>query len=284
MTVSENAGTPVSPIQRLIAKLSGRQGLGRILALSLAAAAVLSGIATYAAMAGSAPFGDSPTIVLLLLNLDLILALLLAFLIVRRIVGIWTERRRGSAGSRLHVKLVVWFGLVSVIPAIVVGIFSVSFFNFGIESWFSERVRMALNESRAAAEIYLKEHRRNIRSDAIAMARDLNRDVLSLQNNPSLFSNAVKLQAAIRELTEALVFDGTGQILARAGLTYLLEFETVPPGAVDTARLGDVALMTGESEDRVRALIRLAGEREMFLYIGRLVDPVVLDHMKQSSR
>jgi two-component system nitrogen regulation sensor histidine kinase NtrY len=283
MTVSENAGTPVSPIQRLIAKLSGRQGLGRILALSLAAAAVLSGIATYAAMAGSAPFGDSPAIVLLLLNLDLILALLLAFLIVRRIVGIWTERRRGSAGSRLHVKLVVWFGLVSVIPAIVVGIFSVSFFNFGIESWFSERVRTALNESRAAAEIYLKEHRRNIRSDAIAMARDLNRDVLSLQNNPGLFSNAVKLQAAIRELTEALVFDGTGQILARAGLTYLLEFETVPPGAVDTARLGDVALMTGESEDRVRALIRLAGEREMFLYIGRLVDPVVLDHMKRSK-
>ncbi|MEL0022510.1 MAG: hypothetical protein VW709_21815, partial [Rickettsiales bacterium] len=221
MTVSENAGTPVSPIQRLIAKLSGRQGLGRILALSLAAAAVLSGIATYAAMAGSAPFGDSPAIVLLLLNLDLILALLLAFLIVRRIVGIWTERRRGSAGSRLHVKLVVWFGLVSVIPASVVGIFSVSFFNFGIESWFSERVRTALNESRAAAEIYLKEHRRNIRSDAIAMARDLNRDVLSLQNNPGLFSNAVKLQAAIRELTEALVFDGTGQILARAGLTYL---------------------------------------------------------------
>ena len=166
----------------------------RILAISLAAAAVASGAATYATLAGSKSFDDSPAIVLLLLNVDLVLSLLLAFLIARRIVAVWSERRKGSAGSRLHVKLVVWFGLVSVVPAIVVGVFSVSFFNFGVESWFSERVRTALNESRAAAEIYLKEHKRNIRADATAMANDLNRDaIIVLQNNPKRLNEAIKI-------------------------------------------------------------------------------------------
>ena len=118
----------------IVAPLTRFPSLGRVFAISLAVAAVASGVATYAAMASATMFEDQPTIVLLLLNLDLVLALLLAFLIVRRIVAIWAERRRGSAGSRLHVKLVVWFGLVSVVPAIVVGVFSVSFFNLGVES------------------------------------------------------------------------------------------------------------------------------------------------------
>ena len=283
MTAPANAeNKPPSGIG-FMSRFGKRSGLGRVLAISLAAAAVVSGAATYAALAGSKSFGDSPAIVLLLLNIDLVLSLLLAFLIVRRIVSIWSERRKGSAGSRLHVKLVVWFGLVSVVPAIVVGVFSVSFFNFGVESWFSERVRTALNESRSAAEIYLKEHQRNIKADAIAMAKDLNREVLTFQDNPKRFNQTVKVQASIRELNEALVFDGTGQIIARAGLTYLLEFEKVPPGAMDTARSGEVALMTSENDDRVRALVRLSGPRELHLYVGRLVDPIVLSHMKRTE-
>ena len=283
MTVPVNAENKPPFGIGLLSLFGERSKFGNVFAVSLAVAAVVSGAATYAALAGSKPFGDSPAIVLLLLNIDLVLSLLLAFLIVRRIVSVWSERRKGSAGSRLHVKLVVWFGLVSVIPAIVVGVFSVSFFNFGVESWFSERVRTALSESRSAAVIYLKEHQRNIKADAIAMAHDLNRDVLAFQDSPKRFNEAVKVQASVRELNEALVFDVTGKIIARAGLTYLLEFERVPPGVMDTARSGEIALMTSENDDRVRALIRLDGAQELYLYVGRLVDPVVLSHMKRTE-
>ena len=284
MTAPANADNKALSGLGILSRIARNKNFGRILAISLAAAAVVSGAATYATLAGSKSFDDSPAIVLLLLNVDLVLSLLLAFLIARRIVAVWSERRKGSAGSRLHVKLVVWFGLVSVVPAIVVGVFSVSFFNFGVESWFSERVRTALSESRAAAEIYLKEHKRNIRADATAMANDLNRDaIIALQNNSKRLNEAIKIQASIRELNEALVFDGTGEILARAGLTYLLEFETVPPVAMEQARRGEIALMTSENDDRVRALIRLESPSEIFLYVGRLVDPVVLSHMKRSE-
>ena len=85
----------------LLSRLGRKSSLGRVLAISLVAAAVISGVATYATLAGSQSFGDSPAIVLLLLNVDLILSLLLAFLIVRRIVAIWSERRKGSAGSQI---------------------------------------------------------------------------------------------------------------------------------------------------------------------------------------
>ena len=120
---------------------------------------------------------------LLLLNLDLVLLLLLARWspAPRRV---WVERRRGLAGSRLHVRLVLLFGLIAVMPAIIVAVFSSLFFNFGVESWFSDRVRTAIAESVAVAEAYLHEHQQAIRADALAMANDLNRDALQLLLDP----------------------------------------------------------------------------------------------------
>ena len=81
-------------------------------------------------------------------------------MVIYRVVKIWSARRRGSAGSQLHVRLAQLFGLISVAPAIIVAVFSALFFNFGLESWFSDTVRTALKESEAVASAYLEEHKR----------------------------------------------------------------------------------------------------------------------------
>ena len=52
---------------------------------------------------------------------------------------VWVERRRGSAGSRLHVRLVLLFSVVAVTPTIVVAVFATAFFNLGIQAWFNDR-------------------------------------------------------------------------------------------------------------------------------------------------
>ena len=40
------------------------------------------------------------------------------------------------------------------------------FLSLGLEKWFSERVRAALDESQAVAAAYLEEHRNTIRSSS----------------------------------------------------------------------------------------------------------------------
>src|SRR5438876_2913191 len=147
----------ISLWQRVL-RWSGRVGLGRKATVVLAVAALASGVATYAAMTGAPPFGPNGGNVLLLLNIDLVLLLLLAAIVAKQLVEVWTQRRRGLAGSRLHVRLVALFSLVAVTPTIIVAVFSYLFFSFGVETWFSERVRTALSESQAVAEAYLHEH------------------------------------------------------------------------------------------------------------------------------
>ena len=80
----------------------------------------------------------------------------------------WAERRRGLAGSRLQVRLVVLFSLIAVLPTIIVAVFSYLFLSFGIESWFSDKVRTAISESVEVADAYVKEHQQAIRGDALA--------------------------------------------------------------------------------------------------------------------
>jgi two-component system nitrogen regulation sensor histidine kinase NtrY len=195
--------------------------------------AVVSGLATYVVISRAAPYGAGVGTVLFLLNLNLVLLLLLGAVIARRVTQVLIEWRRGHAGSRLHTRLVALFSVVAVAPAIVVAVFSVFFLSSGLEAWFSDRIRSALQTSLNVAQAYLEEHKENIRADALAMAADLNREGSGMALNLGRLRQVVNAQAEVRSLTEAIVFDGSGRILAQTGLGFTLQIETLPQETFD---------------------------------------------------
>ncbi len=260
-----------------------RARLGRTFALVLALAAVASALATYGVLTGSPYFGTSPQILVLLINIDLVLFLLLGVFVARRVVAVWSARRKGLAGSGLHVRLVVLFGLLSATPAIIVALFSVLFFDLGIESWFSSRVRTALDSSTAVARAYLAEHQKNIRGDALSIARELTINSGRIDRNPQLLEEILRFQSQQRGINEAIVLKRNGEILAKAGLTFTLQFEPLEQRKLDAAARGEVVLMISETDRKVRALIKLNNFVETFLYVGRLVDSRVLNHISRAD-
>jgi len=274
---------PVSDLQRRLSRWTRDTGLARKLAIGLAVAAIISGLVTYVALTRAPPLGPDPNTVLILLNIDLVLLLLLGALVCWRLVDTWAQRRRGSAGSRLMTRLVVLFSLVATGPAIVVTIFSALFFNFGIQAWFSERVRTALHESLAVTSAYLDEHQQTIRADVLAMAGDLDRESSFLVGNPQLLKRVLEIQATLRGLPEAIIFEGSGRLLAATSLSFSLQFDTVPEWAVEKARAGEVAILTNQSDDRVRALVKLNSYFDTYLFVGRFVEGKVLGHIKRTT-
>ncbi len=275
--------TATTRLTQQIVDWSVRVGLSRKLAVALTVAAILSGIATYAALTGSPPLGPDPDTLLIILNVDLVLLLMLGALVARRVVKVWSERRRGSAGSRLHVRLVVMFSLVAVTPAIVVTVFSALFFNFGIQAWFSERVRTALHESLAVTDRYLAEHQQAIRADVLGMANALNRDAALLMQSPAIFNRVMVELTAAHSLPEAIVFDGSGRIIANSSLSLGLQYDYLPEDAIDKARNGEIVILAKPSDERVRALVRLDKYFEAYLYVGRFIDPAVLSYVTRAQ-
>jgi two-component system, NtrC family, nitrogen regulation sensor histidine kinase NtrY len=260
--------------------------LTRILAVLVAAALCVSALATIAVLADFSPLDSNLTTVIALLNLDLILVLLLGAILARRIVRTWITKKYGSAGSRLHMKMVVSFGLVAIIPALLVVIFLGLFLNFGMETWFSERVRTAVNASSVVAQSYLKEHQQNIRGIALAMANDLNRAAPRLRQDPRLFANVVTTLAEVRGLSEAVVVNSSGRTLARSQLSFSLGFNFASDDllrGVLSSRSGEVIIIKNRNENTVRAGVKLEGFVDAYLLVGKFVDSQVLEHISQTT-
>lgn len=255
------------------------------LALILIGLSAVSGFATYAALSELPPFGDDPNIVIWLLNLDFVLLLLLVILIAQRLVGVWSGRKRGLAGSHLHVRLVYIFSLLAALPAIIMTIFSAFFFHYGVQAWFSQRVQTAVNESQAVAQAYLEEHKEVLRSDVMIMANDLNAQQGFLIGQDDAFDQKVmSTHSRLRNLPEAVVFNAGGDILSRSSLTFALGFEDVPSYAVRQAQGGDVVILRGgNADDRLRALVKLEAYRDAYLFVGRMIDPQVLSHLRATQ-
>ncbi len=107
--------------------------------------------------------------VLVLVNLNAILLLLLIFLVVRNIVKLFFERRRGVLGSKLRTKLVIAFVGLSLIPTLLLFWVSIGFITNTIENWFSFKVESSLEEALKVSMVYYK----NSESNALHYARQI---------------------------------------------------------------------------------------------------------------
>ena len=188
------------------------------IAIVLTAAALASGIATYVSMSGWGSKGPNATATLVLLNIDLLIVMGLTALVATRLVVLWRAHRAGTMGSRLHIRLVLLFGVLAMTPTVLIAIFSTLFFTFGVQAWFGERVKTAVTESAAIARAYLEEHQQAIQADALAVANDINRQWAQLSSgDPQLRDTFLSSQAAFRGLTEAVMFTSDLKVIAKAG-------------------------------------------------------------------
>ena len=261
---------------------SPRQWLSRNMALIIALSAVVSSMWTYAVITGAGtPVAIKPKRVVALLTVDFILLVMLIGIIGTRIHSMCNSLRAASTGSQLQKRILLLFSIVTITPTIIVSIFAGLFFNLGIQAWFNERVGTAVNESLAVAEAYLSEHKENIRADALAMANDLAQVSQVALTDPMEFNRIVGAQAALRLLTEAIVFQGN-RIIAEGRLSFALAFEHIPPEILERVNRGEVVIMTTKY-DKVRALARIEGLQNGYLLVGRLVDHKVLAHMKNTQ-
>ena len=280
-TLPQAAPAGVSRARRLADIL-----LGKALTLLLAAFALALGGATFVLLAGGVRLAVRPNAIFALVLGNLVVLLLLGAVLAGRLTRVWVERRRGSAGSRLHVRLVLLFSVVAVVPSIVVAVFATFLFSVGIESWFNERVRTALHEGLEASRGYLAEHRNNIRADALAMANDITKAGYMLAADPNSFGAILATQTGLRGLDEAVMFEPeSGRVVASAGLMGGFGAEPPPKWATDQALTGDVAVIdSGSSSSQTeRAVVALNSTPQLMLMIGRPVDPVILAHMARTE-
>ena len=261
-------------------KQTWRQRLKRITETQVAHAsiglAVVLGLATSLVIASPGFLEGESNLAAILLILDAAILLVLCGLVLRQIIRLIQRRQHRRAGYQLHWRLVVLFSFITVLPALLVMAFSVFVLDYSLRGWFNNRISTAVEESVTIASAYLEEHKQSVAGQILAMANDINREAFNLVGNQRRFDTYLTNQARLRNLGEALVMDSTGRVLARSDFAYALTFANLDQVFYDAIRQGEVAIDSAESNNRIRAGVRLNQFVDAYLLVGRFVDPTVL--------
>ncbi len=108
-----------------------------------------------------------------LLGLNAIVALALFALIVWQVRALWREHRAKVFGSRLKLRLMIMFGLMAVLPGVLIYAVSVQFVTKSIETWFDVRVEKALESGVTLGRSVLDSLLEELGEKARTMALDL---------------------------------------------------------------------------------------------------------------
>ncbi|MBA3323741.1 MAG: HAMP domain-containing protein, partial [Rhodobacteraceae bacterium] len=240
---------------------------------------------TFASLSDSLFLGGNEALRFVLLA-DFVYALVVAAFVARRLGEMLAARRKRSAGSRLHLRLMRVFTVVALAPTLLVAVFATITLNFGLEGWFSERVRNVVANSLEAAQAYEEEHRRTLQTDAGVLAQFLDdqKERYPLLTGGLLRELLTRGQTQMqRALPKAYVIDGDGQLRARGERSYLFDFN--PPSVEEIARAdgGEVVVIEDWANDEFRALLKLNAFADHFLYVSRPVDGNILGLLDETQ-
>lgn len=217
---------------------------------------------------------------------DLVYVLVVAALVLQRVARMVAARRAKSAGSRLHLRLSGVFAVIALIPTVLVAVFATATLNFGLEGWFSDRVRLVVGNSLRAAQAYEREKRVALVNDADALARFLDsaRRLNPLMSEGDLRQLLTQGQKqSQRGLRVAYVIDGKGQLVARGERSYLFDYVRPSPAQIARAADGETVVIRDWTNDEFRALVKLRAFADRYLYVSRRVDGAILNLLDETK-
>ena len=235
------------------------------------------GIMTIYQLSQFDPVGTDSGTLTTLIVIDLIAVVIVGGFVIRQILRLWVERRQKMAGYQLHWRLALLFGGVAALPAVITTAFALFVVDYSLRGWFADRISTAVTGSVQVADSYFEEHSSSIRSDVLTIANDVNREAFKLLSEPNLLNQYLTNQAALRNLSEAIILDGSGQVVAKSRFAFAVTFTSIGGDWLSRARQGEVVILRGDQTNKLRAAVKLNSFVDAYLFVGRFIDRSVLE-------
>jgi len=246
--------------------------------------ALLSATATFLVMAGLTPIPPVDSVVRKLLLGNLATGLLLLVIIGREVWVAVQARRRGRAGSRLHVQIVSLFAVIAAVPTILVAVVASTTLDRGLDRFFSTRTRAMIEQSLIVADAYVSEHFQAMRGECMSMAYDVGRAKPLFDQDRARFRQFLTAQATGRGLSAALIINSDGSTVDRADVTMDKTIVLPSKELLEKITENDPQAALIPEGDHVAAVVKLHGYDNMYLYVARLLDPRVVQQLRNTQQ
>ena len=217
---------------------------------------------------------------LLILNI-LLLLLLFAFIFFEVKKSIRNDIDKD--GLKSNKKYITYFSLFTLIPSILISIFSLFLFSFALEKYFDKKVTTVVNNSYELAKNYVQQVRNKIEADIVLIAFDTNKSAKFLNDNIKEYKRFLKTQKLIRDIDEIHIIDQNKKLLF-SNIDNLSNYTPPLDGALKLVLDDDRPLKIINAPENISAaIIRLQAFENRFLYVVKYLDKNISKYLTESQ-
>ena len=185
---------------------------------------------------------------------------------------------KGSAANR---KYIISFSLFTLIPSLLISIFSLFIFSFALEKYFDQKITTVVNNSYELAKNYVDEKKNKIESDIVLIAFDINKNSVILKKDNNKFKNFLNAQRLLRGIDQIHLIDSKKKILISSTNSKYIPIENE---ALNMVLNDDRPLkIINAFENKSAAVIKLASFNDTFLYIVKFLDKEISSYLTESQ-
>ena len=210
------------------------------------------------------------------------------FLLLLLFVLIFVEIKRSikndidKDGLSSNKRYITYFSLFTLIPSILISVFSLFLFSYALEKYFDKKVTTVVNNSYELAKNYVQEVRNKIEADIILIAFDTNKSANFLNDNSNEYLRFLKTQKLIRNVDEIHIIDQNKKLLYSSETLD----KYIPPvdKALNLVLEDDRPLkMINAPANISAAIIRLQEFDDRFLYVVKYLDKNISSYLNESQ-
>jgi Signal transduction histidine kinase involved in nitrogen fixation and metabolism regulation len=179
-------------------------------------------------------------------------------------------------GSRANRKYITFFSLFTLIPSILISVFSLFLFSFALEKYFDKKITTAVSNSYQLAVNYVSTVRNKVESDIVMAAFDLNKNVSIYNENKQRFENYLNSQRIVRKLDAIFLIDNSGKLLMSTDRN---QIQYVPPSTEQLKMVLNDERPTEKYLNAYKntsaALMKLTNFNNTYIYIIKYLDPKI---------
>ena len=185
---------------------------------------------------------------------------------------------RGSIANR---KYIISFGLFTLIPSLLIAVFSLFIFSFALEKYFDKKITTAVNNSYEIAKNYVDEKRNKIQSEIVLIAFDLNKYHKIYKTDPIRFRSFLNTQNIVRDIDQLYLINSKGELVLSANNSKYIKIEEQ---AMNMVRNDDRPLkIINAQEKKSAAVIKLQNFDDIYLYVVKNLDKKISNYLIESQ-
>ncbi len=226
---------------------------------------------------------DHENIFTISLITSFLLIIIIFFILLKNIFFILNQIKLEKAGQELQKKILLIFSIIALTPTLFISFFSIFIFDAALSGWFNKKISTAISQSVEVANQYLDEHQSGMRGDILELVNLININSEIFSSDKNKFNNFLDKYTRQHNLSEAVIIDSIGNVLAFSEFVFEYTYTEIPPKFYDTANNGKILIVKEDDSNKMRAFIKLPQYIDAYLLITSFVDQRVLNAIKSTS-